>query len=221
MRNPALMLLLTSSLVFGVLAKAEADIVISMSFAEESVVSNNAIAVGVNFVDVYLHFDANDGPRGNDAGSFFDGFTYVVEASNTGVAVAAFDKPISQSNLNPLMQTQNWAIADDSGAGAPNQLAGNVNAPGGSGLKSPFDGFVMKYSLDTSQLVVGDLVTFDPNLFGAASVSDGANNFGGSSNYVINVAQLSVTSAVPEPSGLVPAMLLSLVGVSYRSRRRI
>ena len=196
--------------------RTHADIVISISFDQNSVVSNASIAPGSATTEVYLHFDAVDGTRGNDAGAEFDGFTYVVEAANSGADVPAFFKPITSANLNPLMQTQNWNVVDNSGGGGPNQLAGNVNAPGGSGSRVPFGGFMLAMTLDTSQLDVGDVVSFDPNLFDLASVSDGGNDFGGNGSYLFNTGELSVT-AVPEPSSMV---ILATIGFGIVARRR-
>ena len=221
MWTPVVRLVLACSIVLSTYTDGEADIVISMSFAGSSIVNNSSIFEGTEEIDVLLHFDAIDGPMGNDAGAVFDGFTYVIEATNSGTATAEFFKPITSANLNPLLRSQNWNVADASGMGAPNQLAGNANAPGGSGLNSAFGGFILRVSLDTSELVAGDVITFDPNLNDLVSVSDGGNDFGGSSNYVINQAFLTVSSAVPEPSGLTLVVLMGLIGTGCRSRRRV
>ena len=220
MLTPVVRLVIACSIALSTFSCCVADIIVSMSFADSTVVSASSIVEGTSSIDVFLHFDAIDGPRGNDAGAVFDGFTYVIEATNSGDAVPGFDKPITLANLNPLLQSQLWNVADASEQGAPNQLAGNVNAPAGSGLTSGFGGFILRATIDTSELEAGDVVSFNPNFGELASVSNGADNFGGNSNLVFNESFLTIVSAVPEPSGLTLVVLLGLVGTSCLSRRR-
>jgi len=218
MKNITIKFALAAAAVLVLGRQCQADIVISISFDQDLIVDVFDIQEGAGSVAAYLHFDAIDGTRGTDFGAVFDGFTYVIEAANSGADVPFFDKPITTANLNPLMQTQGWSLVDDSGAGAANQLAGNVNAPGGSGLKAPFAGMVLSMQLNTSALDAGDAVVFDPNLFQLASVSDGVNDFGGNTNYVFNSAILNVT-AIPEPATMALLLVFGASALCLRRRR--
>lgn len=182
-----------------------ADITVSISFSDTEVQSALEIAEGTSTVNGFLFFESSDGTRGSDAGAEFDAFSYAIEATNSGVASLAFAKPITTGNLNAVMRTQDWSIADQSLDIGLNQLAGNVNAPQDSGLSLPFGVAALSFTLDTSDLASGDVVQFNPNLANFASISSGADDFGGNGNYVFNNGSISV-SAIPEPASILVLM---------------
>lgn len=194
---------------------SHAEIVFFMSFSNSSPVTEASIEEGTESVDAFLFVDAT----GDDAGEAFDAFTYAIQATNSGSAVPAFEKPIDISNLNSLMRESGneWGIVDqssDSGVLA-NQVAGNVSAPAGSGLTVPFGIAAMRITLQTSNLVAGDIVDFDAN-FGS-SISNGADDLGGNGNFDFRNGSLSIVSAVPEPAG---AVILSAMALGFFTRRR-
>ena len=211
-------LLVITAIVLASSATSNADILISVSFDENSSVTSSSIVAGTSNIDVFLRFEAVDGSRGSDAGEMLTGFTYVMEAANSGVAIPEFAKPILATNLNSAMQAKNWTVNDDSAGAAPNQVGGNVFAPAGASNSVAFDGTVLSLSLDTSGLIAGDNVVFNPDLFDTvAAVSNGTNDFGGNSNYVFTNGNLNV-NAVPEPASMV-VLAFGIIPLLCRRRR--
>jgi hypothetical protein len=205
MKTSLARLLTTVALFFTLSSVLHADITVSVSFSDTTPVASSMIAEGTNSVDLFLFFEGT----GSDAGSSFDGFTYAIEATNTGGATApTFSKPIGTSNLQSTLFTDGWGVVDQSNTLAGNQIGGNVNAPAGSGLSAGLDVAPLSFTLDTSGLVSGDTIEFDANFVDFAAVSFQGSEF----ELDFRTSSLTVT-AVPEPSGIVilPALACLLL----------
>ncbi len=168
------------------------------------------ILEGTPSIDFTLSFSGTD----LDATALFDAFTYAVEATNSRAgADPVFTKPIEVANLNA--QLASWQLVDQSQFGAANQVAGNANAPVGVSVSLPSD--VLMFTLDTSGLVAGDVVTINTNLFDVAAVS-----FEGSP-FALDPQQGSfsvVATAIPEPASFA-ALGFATAGIAVRRRRRV